>query len=199
MARRKQNAKAAPLLNMAKDEVEKVRMVYGPNLFSVVERKGDSALVVRNGIVAGDSFGNGHFMSGGGTMTGMTGHAGRVLAYWQSRSNGMSAFDAINGLAHGIKEDTEGWIEVSAKEFTQATPVILGPEKGKQIAGGSCINFDSRERGMDAARRARHALIPLNPCNWQGSCIRPGTTRCAPLPPLHPEHPATRRVSTNRT
>jgi hypothetical protein len=189
---------AAAVLDLPKDEVRKVTMIYGPNLFSVVERKGDSALVAVNGIVGGDSFGNGHFTSGGGAMTGMIGHAGRVLAYWQSRSKGMSTLDAINQLACGIKEDTEAWLEASATEFRQAIPIISGHERGKQIAGDRGIIVDSRKRGMDAAMRARHALIPLNPSNWQRLHIRRGITRCVLLPPLHPKHPAT-RVLMNRT
>jgi len=183
---------AAAVLGLPKGEVQKCRTIYGPNLFRVAERKGDSALVAVNGVVAGDSFGNGHFRSGGGAMTGMIGHAGRVSAYWQSRSDGMSALDAINYLADGIKEDTEAWLEVSAKEFTQPNPVISGPERGKQIAAGGGM----RKGGMNAAR-ARHSLFGLSPSDWRGSHIRPGKTRCAPLPPLDPKHPAARRILMN--
>jgi hypothetical protein len=71
----------AAVLNLLKDEVQKVIMMYGPNLFRVIERKGDNTLVAVNGVVGGDSFGNGHFMSGGEVMTRMIGYAGRILRY----------------------------------------------------------------------------------------------------------------------
>lgn len=35
-------------------------MIYCPVLFSLVERVGDGALIAPNGVVAGDTFGNGH-------------------------------------------------------------------------------------------------------------------------------------------
>ena len=187
---------ASAVLDMPKEEVKKTAMIYGPKLFSLVERKGDSALVALNGVVAGDSFGNGHFMTSGGAMTGMIGHAGRVLAYWQSRANGMPASDAIDYLAYGINEDTDAWLKVSAAEFTQAIPINFGAERGKQIAAASGINLDARNGGADATKRARHALIPLNPSDWRRLVIRPGRTTSGALPPLHPLHPAARKEST---
>ena len=66
-------------------------MIYGPKLFSLIERVGDDALVAANGVVAGDSFGNGHFLTSGGAMTGMIGHSWRVLEYWQARDAGTLA------------------------------------------------------------------------------------------------------------
>ena len=185
---------AAAVLDIPKEEVKKTAMIYGPKLFSLVERKGDSALLALNGVVAGDSFGNGHFMTSGGAMTGMIGHAGRVLAYWQSRADGMAASDAIDYLAYGINEDTDAWLKVSATEFTQAIPVNFGAERGKQIAAASGINIGARNGGADATKRSRHALIPLNPSDWRRLVIRPGRT--ASSAPLHPLHPAARKEST---
>ena len=187
---------AAAVLDMSKEELKKMAMIYGPKLFSLVERRGDSALVALNGVVAGDSFGNGHFMTSGGAMTGMIGHAGRVLAYWQARSNGMPAAESIDYLAYGIKEDTDAWLKVSATEFTQAIPINFGAERGQQIAADSGINLHARNGGADATKRARHSLIPLNPSDWRRLVIRPGRTASSALPPLHPLHPAARKEST---
>jgi hypothetical protein len=176
---------AAAVLDMAKDDVEKVKMRYGPSLFRVSERKGDSARVAPNGVAGGDTLGNGHFMTGGGAMTGMIGHGGRVREYWECRSEGMSASDAMNQLACGMKRDTEAWIEASAALFTRATPVISG--------------LDTNKGRTEAMMRARHELMRLNQCNWRQPLIRRGEIRCTPLPPLHAKHPATRRVLMNGT
>ena len=50
----------------------------------------------------------------GGAITGMVGHASRVLRYWQDREEGIAPHTAISTLAAAIKEDTEGWLQVSA-------------------------------------------------------------------------------------
>src|SRR5439155_12922141 len=65
---------AAAVLDIPKEEVKKTAMIYRPKLFRLVERKGDSALLALNRVVAGNSIGNGHFMTSGGAMTGMIGH-----------------------------------------------------------------------------------------------------------------------------
>ncbi len=61
-----------------------------------------SRLIAANGVVAGDSFGNGHFLTSGGAMTGMIGHSARVLEYWQARDAGTPATNAIRQLADSI-------------------------------------------------------------------------------------------------
>ena len=53
------------------------------------------ALLAPNGVVAGDSFGNGHFLTSGGAMTGMVGHSWRVYEYYQARDAGVSHEEAI--------------------------------------------------------------------------------------------------------
>src|SRR5947209_5398359 len=74
----------ADTLDIPRQELMKVQMIYGPTLFSLVERVGDDALISANGLVAGDSFGNEHFMTSGRAMTGMVAHSARVLQYRQS-------------------------------------------------------------------------------------------------------------------
>ena len=63
-------------------------MVYGPKLFSLIERVGRTRWSRPTASSAGDSFGNGHFLTSGGAMTGMIGHSWRVLEYWQARDAG---------------------------------------------------------------------------------------------------------------
>lgn len=63
------------ILEISEEELKGVRMAYGPKLFSLVERVGDDPHVAPNVIVTGDSFGNGHFLTSGGALTGMVGHS----------------------------------------------------------------------------------------------------------------------------
>jgi hypothetical protein len=130
---------AAEILEIPRQELMKVQMIYGPTLFSLIERVGDDALIAANGVVAGDSFGNGHFLTSGGAMAGMVGHSARVLEYWRSRDAGISAADAVRRLADKIREDTHGWLEVSAKEYSQAAPINFGAERIEQISKASGI------------------------------------------------------------
>src|SRR5437763_11725855 len=169
----------------------KVQMIYGPTLFSLIERVGDDPLIAVNGVVAGDSFGNGHFLTSGGAMTGMVGHSARVLEYWQSRDAGTSAPDALRRLANQIKEDTHAWLEVSAKEYSQAAPINFGAERIEQISKASGIATSVRANAIDSARRQRHALIPLDPSNWRRLFVRNGRVLSA-LPELDEEHPLQR-------
>src|SRR5205085_3056517 len=99
-------------------------------------------------------------------MTGMIGHSARVLEYWQSRDAGTSPADAIRRLADSIKEDTHAWLHVSATEYSQAAPVNFGAERIGQINKASGIDANARANTIDAARRRRHALLPLDPSNW---------------------------------
>ncbi|HEY6542091.1 MAG TPA: FHA domain-containing protein [Ktedonobacteraceae bacterium] len=182
---------AADTLDIPRHELTKVQMIYGPTLFSLIERVGDDALIAANGVVAGDSFGNGHFLTSGGAMTGMVGHSARVLAYWQARDAGTSPADALRRLADSIKEDTLGWLQVSATEYSQAAPINFGAERIEQINKASGTDPRARANAIDAARRQRHALIPLDPSNWRRLFVRNGRVLSA-LPELEESHPLQR-------
>ena len=182
---------AADILDIPREELRKVQMIYGPTLFSLIERVGDDALIAANGVVAGDSFGNGHFLTSGGAMAGMIGHSARVLAYWQERDAGASPSDAIRRLADRVKEDTLGWLQVSATEYSQAAPINFGAERIEQISKASGTDRNARAHAIDAARRQRHALIPLDPSNWRRLFVRNGRVLSA-LPELDESHPLQR-------
>ncbi len=182
---------AAEILEISRQELMKVQMIYGPTLFSLIERVGDDAMVAANGVVAGDSFGNGHFLTSGGAMAGMVGHSARVLEYWRSRDAGISVADALRRLADKIREDTHGWLEVSAKEYSQAAPINFGAERIEQISKASGIASSARANSIDSARRQRHALIPLDPSNWRRLFVRNGRVLSA-LPELVDDHPLQR-------
>jgi len=183
---------AGDILELPKDTVKKVQMVYGPKLFSLIERAGKDAQIATNVVVAGDSFGNGHFLTSGGAMTGMIGHSWRVLEYWQARDAGKSPTEAIRPLADKIKEDTHGWLHVSAKEYSEAVPINFGAERIRQIEESSGISSSARAKSIDATRRERHSLLPLNPSDWRRLFLRNGKVFSAPLPELHAMHPALR-------
>jgi hypothetical protein len=182
---------AAEILEIPRQELVKVQMIYGPTLFSLVERVGSDPLIAANGVVAGDSFGNGHFLTSGGAMTGMIGHSARVLEYWQARDAGTSPTDAIRRLAESIREDTHAWLQVGAKEYSQAAPINFGAERIEQISKASGIDTSVRANAIDAARRQRHALIPLDPSNWRRLFVRNGKVLSA-LPELDDDHPLQR-------
>ena len=182
---------AAEILDIPRQELMKVQMIYGPTLFSLVERVGDDAQIAANGVVAGDSFGNGHFLTSGGAMTGMIGHSARVLEYWQARDRDVPPTEALRRLADRIKEDTHAWLQVSAQEYSQAAPINFGAERIAQIAKASGIDADARASSVDAARRQRHALIPLDPSNWRRLFVRNGRVLSA-LPELEGDHPLLR-------
>src|SRR5438270_9439804 len=182
---------AAEILEIPRQELMKVQMIYGPTLFSLVERVGSDPLIAANGVVAGDSFGNGHFLTSGGAMTGMIGHSARILEYWQARDAGTSPTDAIRRLADSIREDTHAWLQVGAKEYSQAAPINFGAERIEQISKASGIDTSVRANAIDAARRQRHALIPLDPSNWRRLFVRNGKVLSA-LPELDADYPLQR-------
>lgn len=182
---------AADTLDIPRQELSKVQMIYGPTLFSLIERVGDDALIAANGVVAGDSFGNGHFLTSGGAMTGMVGHGTRVLGYWQARDAGASPVEAIHRLADRIKEDTHAWLQVSATEYSQAAPINFGAQRIEQINQASGSDPKARAHAIDAARRQRHSLIPLDPSNWRRLFVRNGRVLSA-LPELEVDHPLQR-------
>jgi hypothetical protein len=180
------------VLEVPVEDLERVQMVYGPKLFSLVERIGDDAQVAPNGVVAGDTFGNGHFMTSGGAMTGMIGHSQRFLKYWQNRAEGIEPANAVRLLANAIRRDTEDWLAVSAQEFSDAIPINFGAERGRQIAEASGIAANARAHAIDAARRARHSLIPLDASDWRRLVLRNGRVVSQALPQLLEAHPASR-------
>lgn len=183
---------SSDILELPKSELRKAQMVYGPRLFSLVERMGKDARVATNAVVAGDSFGNGHFLTSGGAMTGMVGHSAGVLRYWQARDRGTSREVAIDALAGTIRQATLAWLHVSAKEYSDAVPINFGAERIKQIAAASGIDSSARAHAIDASRRQRHSLLPLDPSDWRRLFLRNGQVMSAPLPELHVMHPALR-------
>jgi hypothetical protein len=183
---------AADVLEMPREELEAVQMVYGPKLFSLIERVGDDPRVAANGVIAGDSYGNGHFLTSGGAMTGMIGHSQRVLEYWQTRQAGTSVAEAIEGLAAGIREDTHAWLHVSAQEYTDALPINFGAERIAQLTEKGGLDAGARAAAIDANRRKRHSLLPLDPSDWRRLFLRNGKVHSDPLPELHAMHPALR-------
>src|SRR5258708_30621190 len=124
-------------------------------------------------------------------MKGMIGHSARVIEYWQARDAGTSSTDAIRRLAESIREDTHAWLQVSAKEYSQAVPINFGAERIEQISKASGVDTSVRANAIDAARRQRHALIPLDPSNWRRLFVRNGKVLSA-LPELDADHPLQR-------
>lgn len=182
---------AADILEVPKQALMQVQMIYGPALFSLVERVGDDPLIATNGVIAGDSFGNGHFLTSGGAMTGMIGHSARVLHYWRSRAKGILPAEAILKLADHIRDDTHAWLQVSAKEFSQAVPINFGAERIERISLATGIDTNARANSIDATRRRRHTLIPLDPSNWRRLFVHNGKVLSA-LPELAAAHPQQR-------
>lgn len=180
---------AALILGMEVHELKRVEQVYGPKLFSLVERMGKDARIAPNGIVAGDTFGNGHFMTSGGAMTGMIGHSFRFLEHWQRLAEGFDMDLSVRLLADRIKNDTEAWLAVSAKEFTEAVPVNFGAERAAQISARSGIDPDKRAKNVAVARNRRHDLIPLDPSDWRRLFVKNGRVISSPLPALSQDHP----------
>jgi hypothetical protein len=173
-------------------QLEEVQMPYGPKLFSLIEKVGADAQVATNGVVGGDSFGNGHFLTSGGAITGMVGHASRVFTYWQDRDKGLAPEVAIKSLAQAIKEDTDGWLQVSAQEFSQAAPINFGARRIAEIEAHAGRDGSQRATTIDATRRHRHSLVPLNPSDWRRLVIRAGRLHAEGLPPLSDTHPLLR-------
>ncbi|SDI16724.1 hypothetical protein [Nonomuraea jiangxiensis] len=182
----------AAILEMPKEQLARVAMTYGPKLFSLVERVGKDALVAPNGVVGGDSFGNGHFMTSGGAMTGMIGHAHRVLRYWEATDAGVGHDAAIRSLADGIRADTHSWLQVSATEFSQALPINFGAERIEEIVATSGADTTARATTIESSRRLRHSLIPLDPSDWLRPVLTAGRMHAMDLPPLARTHPAAR-------
>lgn len=185
-------SQASLILEISPDELRRVAMVYGPKPFSLVERIGNDARVATNGVVAGDSFGNGHFLHSAGAMCGMLGHAYRFLEYWQRRAHDAHCPESsIRLLVDRIKADTEALLQVSAKEFSQAIPSNFGAERGSKVAAASGIAQDKRAK-VAAKRCMRWAQAPLNPTDWRRLFLRNGSTWSAKLPRIDERHPKAR-------
>ena len=180
---------AAKILEIPEEELKETQMAYGPKLFSLIERIGDNPKIAPNVVVAGDSFGNGHFLTSGGAMTGMVGHSMAVLNYWKARIEHVSTEAASEKLAEEIRMGTQDWLDVSAKEFTQFTPINFGIERIQKIAEESGISLEARTQLIDASRRMRHGLSPQDPSDWRRPAMRNGKVRTKPLPMLGEEHP----------
>lgn len=184
-------SQASLILEISPDELRRVSIVYGPKPFSLVERIGENSRVATNGIVAGDSFGNGHFLHSAGAMCGMLGHAYRFLEYWRRRSNELCAESSIRLLADRIKVDTEALLEVSAKEFSQAIPINFGAERGKKVATASGIAEEKRAK-VGRKKGIMWDQAPLNPTDWRRLFIRNGRIWNDELPKIDELHPALR-------
>jgi EmrB/QacA subfamily drug resistance transporter len=170
----------AHLVGIPKQELATVQLTYGPKLFRLVERIGVDARLAANGVVAGDSFGNGHFGSSGGATTGMVGHAFRVMRYWQAVDDGVAADEALRALADGIKADTEAWLRVSEREFSPT------PLRAVRTVGTT----------LEATRRHRAAMQPKDhPNEWVRVVIQAGRLHAFRLPPIELTHPAERTRS----
>ncbi|KAF2257817.1 putative efflux protein [Lojkania enalia] len=190
---------AALVLGMKEHELRKVEMVYGPKLFTLVERMGKDARVARNGVVAGDTFGNGHFMTSGGAMAGMIGHSSRFLSHFEAQNEGVDPETSIRNLADQIKKDTEAWLKVSATEFTQAIPINFGAERGLKIAAASEISKDARASAMGKGRRERKGLLPLDASDWRRLFLRNGIVYTKNLPSLSRFHPDVLKMQNEAT
>lgn len=182
----------ALVTEIPKDDLANIQSPYGPKMFSLIEKVGASALIAPNGVVAGDSFGNGHFLTSGGAVTGMVGHAYRMYEYWKQRDGGADPDTAIAKLAESIKEDTNGWLLVSAREFSQALPINFGGERIAEIKSHAGREDIERANTVESARRHRHALVPLDVTHWRSLTMKAGRLYTHDLPPLNDTHPALR-------
>jgi hypothetical protein len=125
-------------------------------------------------------------------MTGIIGHACRVLTYWRERDAGTECPVAIRHLADAIQVDTDDWMRVSAQEFSTALPINFGAERIEEITRKSGRDSSARAHTIDATRRHRHALVPLDPSDWRRLVVHSGRLHAAELPPLSETHPAVR-------
>jgi hypothetical protein len=182
---------AADVLEIDRGELAKAQMLYGPKLFSLVERIGEDPLVAANAVIAGDSFGNGHFLTSGGANTGLVGHGARVLEYWRARDSGSEPVAAIRGLADRIREDTHAWLHVSAMEFSEAAPINFGADRIEQLRREGALETNGRAAAVATARRQRHELIPIDPSDWRRVFVHNGKV-ISELPELGADHPLQR-------
>jgi MFS family permease len=164
-------------------ELKRVSIARAPVLWSVHAKMGANALIATNGVVAGDTFGNGEFLTSGGVNTGVLGHAARVLRYWRSRAGGATADRAIRELADGIKEDTQTWIDLSLPDFAQ--PAKPGSRQGAR-----------REQLLEKTRQYRRSIAPVDlRDHWSRIHLFVGRLHAFEMPPPHPLPPDLRNHS----
>jgi len=171
------------ILDIPAVELKEVRMAYGPKLFSLVERMGADPRIAPNVVVAGDSFGNGHFLTSGGAMTGMVGHSMSVLNYWKEREDGLPVENAITKLAEEIKKGTQDWMDVSALEFYNFSPISFGSDRINSIVNMTNVDSSARAESIDASCRMRHNLSVQDPSDWRRPALLNGRVRTASLQP----------------
>jgi EmrB/QacA subfamily drug resistance transporter len=172
---------ATVLTGLPRFEVARMSMAARPVLITVRAGMGRDALITPNGVVAGDTFGNGDFLTSGGINTGMIGHAFRVRQYWQDRDRGVEAAEAIATLAGSVKGDTSAWLAQTAEQFRQ--PAAATPVQGVTPAGAR------RQAAIEATRRLRRSVDPI-PYNdvWSRITLFVGRLHSYPLPEL-PDEP----------
>ncbi len=177
---------ASLVLEIPERDLSDVQLIYGPKLFEVVERVGRHAQVAANGVVAGDTFGNGHHFTSAGAMTGMLGHALRVRRYWESREAGVEHAEAISTLAEAIKEDTHVLQHVSAQQFIE--PPAPAATTDSELRARA-----SREAIIAETRRHRRSFVSKTHADdWLRILIHQGRLHSYSLPPVQEEHPAYR-------
>ncbi|MBB5909977.1 hypothetical protein [Actinoalloteichus hymeniacidonis] len=166
--------RAEELLEMPRKEIQKINTFYGPKLVHLVQRAGNDARVAGNGVVAGDTYGNGHFLNSGDSIVGMVGHGSRVLDYWRRREAGVAPEQAITALAKGIQDDTEVWLDASVDEHIQPVQPGIDPAK------------------MEQARLSRRFLASLDLSDWNRLLVHAGRLHTDELPVPGRTHPAER-------
>jgi len=167
----------AVLTGLPRFEVARISMAATPVMFTVRAQMGRDALIAPNGVVAGDSFGNGDFLTSGGINTGLIGHAYRVRQYWQDRDRGADPAAAIGTLAESVKRDTGDWLAQSLEQFRQ--PPAASPVRGVTPAGAR------RQAAVKATRRLRRSVNPVAPVDqWSRLTLFVGRLHSYPLPKL---------------
>jgi EmrB/QacA subfamily drug resistance transporter len=173
---------ASVLTGLPRFEVARTSMAATPLMFTVRAQMGRDALIAPNGVVAGDSFGNGDFLTSGGVNVGVIGHAYRVRRYWQDRDRGVDPAAAIVTLAASIKRDTGDWLAQSVQQFRQ--PPAAQPAAGVTPSG------TTRQAAIEATRRLRRGVDPVAYNDqWSRLTLFVGRLHSFPLPDV-PDQPA---------
>ncbi len=171
---------ATVLTGLPRFEIARISMAATPTMFTVAARIGRDARVATNGVVAGDAFGNGGFLTSGGANVGMVGHAYRVRQYWLDRERGITPDTAITTLAASIKRDTAEWIDESLDQFRQPPAAI--PTAGVTPDGVR------RQAAIEATRRLRRSVQPIDYNDqWSRITLFVGRLHSYPLPKLSGE------------
>ncbi len=166
---------AALALEIPKDQLDHIQLL-SRTLYRCVERIGRDAQVAANGVIAGDSFGNGHFITSGGLNAGMLGHALRVRAFWTAHDAAADGQETMRRLAEGIREDTGAWLESSAAEF-------VGPRRSAAEIGRLLSPDHRRHVRVSLPLHFRYAVRRLGPHpgpTGPTALLRPAADRPAP-------------------